>query len=364
MGLACSTHRPRLTHYPIGRPFRVFASSPLSHWADNTTPVAEASPGSFTTSREIQLVTSLVVARDQFLAHCRHGRSLADNTVRAYSQDLNAFVSYVGDSAGICELTAQRVNGFVQYAQKMRAQSPSTVRRRVCCLKVFSSWLLASGQTGQNSLSTYRLQIKLPKRLPRTLTRAEVKALAANNASANGFPAAVGSTFDSDETTRLGILLMTSTGIRISELSSIRVGDIDTQAGVIRIHGKGSRERTVHVVNERLRVELESHLRRHSSPHPEARLLTNRYGNPITPAVFRDRLRKVVAAEGIKRRITPHMLRHTAATMLLELGVDVSYIQRLLGHQSIATTQIYIHVTDVSLRAALRRADVMAALEV
>lgn len=309
-------------------------------------------------------VTLLVDARDRFLAHCRHGRSLADNTVRAYSQDLEAFVSYVGDSAGVVALTTQNVDAFVQQAQRAGAQSPATVKRRLSCLKVFSAWLLQCGQIGQNPLSTYRLQIKLPKRLPRTLTSAEIKALAACETRANDFPVAVGSKASSVETTRLGILLMASTGIRISELASIRVGDIDAQTGVIRIHGKGSRERNVHIINERLRAELERHLHRRSSPHPEDRLLTNRFGNPLTPAAFRDRLRKVVAAGGIRRRITPHMLRHTAATMLLELGVDVSYIQRLLGHQSIATTQIYIHVTDVSLRAALKRADVMAALEV
>lgn len=301
----------------------------------------------------------LVDARDQFVAHCRHGRSLADNTVRAYSQDIDAFVGYVGHSATIRELTAQRLDDFIQHAQRIGSQSPSTVRRRICCLKVFAAWLLDCGQFGHNPLSAYRVQIRLPKRLPRTLTRSEMKALAVNNGGKSSFEIAVGP----KEGTRLGILLMASTGIRVSELASIRVGDIDSQAGVIRIQGKGSRERNVHIINERLRAELECHLQRIPSAHPETWLLTNRHGKPLTPAAFRSRLRKLVEAEGLKRRITPHMLRHTAATMLLELGVDVSYIQRLLGHQSIATTQIYIHVTDVSLRAALKRADVMASLE-
>lgn len=318
----------------------------------------------FLTFREIQLVILLLDARNQFLAHCRHGRSLADNTVRAYSQDIDAFIGYVGLSATICELRTQRIDEFVQHAQRVGSQSPSTVRRRVCCLKVFSAWLLDCGQFGHNPLSTYRLQIRLPKRLPRTLTHAEMKALAANDGSKNSFAVTLGPQLDSSAGTRLGILLMASTGVRVSELTSIRVGDIDSQVGVIRIHGKGSRERNVHIINEGLRAELERHLQKMPSAHPEARLFTNKRGNPLTPAAFRDQLRKVVASEGLQRRITPHMLRHTAATMLLERGVDVSYIQRLLGHQSITTTQIYIHVTDVSLRAALKRADVMASLEV
>ena len=96
----------------------------------------------------------------------------------------------------------------------------------------------------------------------------------------------------------------------------------------------------------------------------DASLLLNRLGAPMRPQSIRSKLRSIAALSGIQRRITPHMLRHTAATLLIETGVDIRFVQRLLGHSSIATTEIYTHVTDEALRSTLERADVLASLKV
>ena len=91
-------------------------------------------------------------------------------------------------------------------------------------------------------------------------------------------------------------------------------------------------------------------------------LFVNRYGSPMRPQSVRSKLRRLANDAGLARRVTPHMLRHTAATLLIETGVDIRFVQRLLGHSSIATTEIYTHVSDEALRATLERADVLGTL--
>jgi len=91
-------------------------------------------------------------------------------------------------------------------------------------------------------------------------------------------------------------------------------------------------------------------------------LFVNRSSSPMKPQSIRSKLRKYATNIGIVRRVTPHMLRHTAATLLIEKGVDIRFVQRLLGHSSIATTEIYTHVSDEALRTTLERADVLGAL--
>ena len=95
-----------------------------------------------------------------------------------------------------------------------------------------------------------------------------------------------------------------------------------------------------------------------------ATLFLNRLRAPMRPQSIRARLKSIAAHSGIQRRITPHMLRHTAATLLIETGVDIRFVQRLLGHSSIATTEIYTHVTDEALRSSLAKADVLSGLQV
>lgn len=179
-------------------------------------------------------------------------------------------------------------------------------------------------------------------------------------------------------TTALALRLMTATGVRVGELTAIRLQDVQPDGRAIRIHGKGSRERSVFVGNAALAGDL-ARLRAArwaaetaaaaSAAHgtvataAAAPLLLNRHGRALTPQALRLRLRRLCAAAGIAPHVTPHRFRHTAATCLIEEGVDIRLVQRLLGHSSIATTQIYTHVTDRSLIAALEAADPLGKLE-
>jgi len=112
-------------------------------------------------------------------------------------------------------------------------------------------------------------------------------------------------------------------------------------------------------LRKQLKHYLEWRLRRNDVTSP---LLVSQYGAPMRPQSIRSRLRRHAEQAGLTRRVTPHMLRHTAATLLIESGVDIRFVQRLLGHSSIATTEIYTHVSDEALRTTLERADVLGML--
>jgi integrase/recombinase XerD len=192
-------------------------------------------------------------------------------------------------------------------------------------------------------------------RLPRSLHREDLHALLAELRTTH-------QPRSDEETTWLCLLLLVATGLRVSELCSLRICDVRANGDEIRVLGKGHRERVVMVANSRLREFLHKYiLLLGESGNLPTPLFRNGKGNGLSPQCLRLRLHKLAKRTGLSIRVTPHMFRHTAATLLLEGGVDIRFVQRLLGHASIATTQIYTHVCDVSLREALERADVMRA---
>lgn len=310
-------------------------------------------------------MNTLESSKDEYLVHCTYSKSLSANTIRAYDQDISDFCRFAGPRTDPSTVTSEQIASYLQTLSGHRKLSAATARRRMACLKCFFSWLQATSAIERTPFADLRLSIKLPRRLPRTVTRHELKQMTAAVSSRTGDRAwrnepraPAMSPTDPRTTTYLAIMLMAATGIRVGELVRISPRDIDLDEGRIRIHGKGSRERTVFVANETLTDSLRSYLgSRRSLLDCAGRLLLNSRGRPLSEQALRLRLRKLADKVGLERRITPHMLRHTAATLLLEEGVDIRFVQRLLGHQCISTTEIYTHVTDTSLRAALLHAD-------
>jgi site-specific recombinase XerD len=158
----------------------------------------------------------------------------------------------------------------------------------------------------------------------------------------------------------LAVALMVATGVRVHEVVGIECDDIDIPGRTVRLVGKGRRERQVFLTNDWITGLTDGYLRARSVLGiRHAQLLFNTRHDPLTPAAMRSRLLKAATAAGLSRRVTPHMLRHTAATQLIEAGVDIRYIQRLLGHASLSTTEIYTHVSDVALGRVVTDADVL-----
>jgi integrase/recombinase XerD len=173
------------------------------------------------------------------------------------------------------------------------------------------------------------------RRLPRALARSESIALLK---SLYG-PADV---FDRDRHMTTVLRLLVATGLRVGELCELKLSDVSPDCVVVRIHGKGSRDRVAYVADPSLRGSLKKLVAARRPPgHSNGPLLVNRFGAPMRPQSVRSKLRRFAAQAGLERRVTPHMLRHTAATLLIETGVDIRFVQRLLGHASIATGDLH-----------------------
>ena len=282
----------------------------------------------------------------KFLQHCER-QGLSRHTRRAYSGDLKDFQAW-SLGAGKPKLDKTAIDLWISDMWE-RGMGPATIRRRIACLKVACRWLEEEGLLPANPFHRLRTRIRLPKNLPKALNRSELAAI---------FRQAANEAKESKGLSRLAMWLavemLFATGIRVSELCGIRLRDLDLDGGIIRIHGKGNRERLVYLVDSGVQALLKRYLKEHRGllPDSDALLLTSRT-TPATPDFVRRNLHALVGRAGINKRVTPHMLRHSAATHLLEAGVDIRFVQRLLGHSSISTTEIYTHVSDVSLHALL-----------
>ena len=304
-------------------------------------------------------------AQERFIRWLMSARDLSRNTVRAYTSDTTMLCRHIGLEARVVDFTADLIVDFVE-AQRAAGISAASIRRRMSVLRVFAKWLVASQLLDLDPWSQVSLEIRKPRRLPRALPAADLNLLLRFLSRSAGVSrtqdrlAERASERPHEVTTFLATVLMLATGLRVSELIGIRCLDLDPLSSSIRISGKGSRERTVflpdHWTTDLLNAYLDA---RADLGTQHTFLLFNRIGEPMTSAAMRSRLAKAATEAGIQRRVTPHMLRHSAATQLIESGVDIRYVQRLLGHASLSTTEIYTHVTDPALRRVVMEANVL-----
>ncbi len=312
---------------------------------------------------------ALSSAAERFLAHCARAKGLSPNSLRAYAQDLADFAGFAGAARPLEDVTPSMILDYLDDLRVRRNRKPRTVRRRLACLKAFFKHAHRSGALQGSPFADVEVTVPVPRSLPRSLTLEEVRRLThCSRHLPQPEPTALArrrlasrTGQRTDETTVLAIMLLCTTGMRVGELTRLTLGDIDTASGTIRIFGKGSRERTAFVTEPGLQELLRRHIaqREQSAARTRDAILLNSKGAPLTSQALRLRLRKLAERAGFDRRITPHMLRHTAATLLIEAGVDIRFVQRLLGHRSITTTELYTHVSDRSLRTALEQAGVL-----
>lgn len=296
-------------------------------------------------------------ASEYFLDHCRVGRSLSINSLKAYAADLTDFSAFAGGGVLVDALSRETLRNYARWLMDERCLKEASVKRRMAALKVFFRWLEREEVLEITPFHRLDLVVRLPRRLPRGISADELKRLLETiGGEREGYPALL---------LRLAVVMLFVTGLRVGELTAIHLSDLDLEEGVIQVRGKGNRERRVYLSSPDLRRLLERYLqlRRRRVPIEAEELLITTDGQPATPQYLRRRLHKAAKRAGIARPITPHMLRHAAATHLVEAGVDIRFVQKLLGHASIATTQIYTQVSDSSLREALARADTLGRLK-
>lgn len=287
-----------------------------------------------------------------FLIYCSVERKLAKNTVDAYRHDTSSFMTYIGDGEVKQKLTARVIKGYLAEIIQTQKLSSATAKRRMACLRALSRYA-KSNKITPDPFNKWSPSIKKPQRLPRALTEQEVSRLICNKHTLT----------EIDLETIFCILLLSATGVRVSELCGITANDVSYDGTSIRINGKGSRERIVYVGNMKLQQSLAGRrTNRIKSNGLNSHLLLNSRHMPLQPQTLRLRIHKLRTNAAIEKRITPHMLRHTAATLLIEAGTDIRFVQRLLGHASIATTEIYTKVSDKALRHAICKADTVGNL--
>lgn len=288
--------------------------------------------------------------QEKFLNHCRSAISLSQHTLKAYGFDLADFTAFAKPATPLAELSKETLRNYIRHMRETRQLKETTIKRRIACLKLMFRWAKQECMLRENPFDTLNERIRLPKRLPRALAKDETRRLRAASSPASDLDAF------GIHATKIAIQIMLATGIRVGELVSIRHEDIDLVNASLTIHGKGNRQRVVYLIDTKTKECLRRYLtRRQQVDTHEPWIFVAKNGKQITTNQMRRKLKDIAKSAGIERRITPHMLRHTSATTWLEAGLDIRYVQKLLGHQSISTTEIYTQVTDEGLRGAMRR---------
>ena len=280
---------------------------------------------------------------DAYLDHLRVERGLARNTLEAYSRDLTEFVRWVEENLGrpLRDLKEEDVR-FYFLGKKQRGMSARSLRRKASSLRGLYRFLQKEGYVDEDP--TQLLEVpRLGVPLPRDLTLDEVDRLLAQPDSAEA----------------LGIRnqamleLLYATGLRVSELLGLRLQDLNLEVGYVVAYGKGKKERLVpvgEVALEKLKEYLNSVrpglVKSGRAPY----LFLNRSGNRLSRQGFWKLLNRYALQAGISSPVTPHVLRHSFATHLLERGADLRSVQLMLGHASISTTQIYTHLNRERLK--------------
>ena len=286
---------------------------------------------------------------------------LSPNTIRAYVADAMALAHFAGPDASITEFCPAVLESFTEHLLATGLKRSSALRR-IAGVRKLCAWLTAKGWLDLDPSVGCRIKPGRERTLPKALSPHDTAQLLTHlRARCEASRGGASTWCDPATTTYLVTALMIATGLRGGELVDLRVGSVELNDGSIRVLGKGRRERVAYLPSGQLLSCLGRCLCERR-PELDDPLLTNRLGQPLTTAVLRDRIGRAAQQAGIPRHVTPHMLRHTCATHLLDAGVDIRVVQRLLGHASIATTEIYPHVSDTSLRRSICRADVLGAI--
>lgn len=267
---------------------------------------------------------------DRFLKYLEVERAASQHTLRAYKKDIEVFSDFVKSSPE--EIDPIDVRGFI--ANEINSGlSKTSVGRRLAAVRSFFRFLHREGYIKSNPAKVVNTP-KSPKRLPRFLTVDEVFSLVEK-------PEGIGFIVARD---RAILELLYSSGIRVSEISNLEMGDIDLREGLIKVKGKGRKERIVPVGAKAIEAIRTYLVERMLLKKRGKALFLNRRGSRLTERSIRRIVVKYARMVLIDGRIGPHTLRHTFATHLLQAGADLRTIQEMLGHSSLATTQKYTHI--------------------
>ncbi|MEO1994721.1 MAG: tyrosine recombinase XerC [Planctomycetaceae bacterium] len=283
-------------------------------------------------------------ASHRFLDYLRFERNVSQLTLKSYGEDLGSWLEFLEqDGTGIPSPEQITVEGLRRYMSYLHAceYARSTIARRLACLRSFFRYCCREQIVGSNPATALRTP-RIGRKLPHFLSTQQVARLLETPA----------------KNTPLGLrdsaILETtySAGLRVSEIVALRVSDWDRDAGILRVLGKGRKERVAPVGSYATRALTEWDAVREPADEPDAHdaLFLNRFGRRLTTRSIGRMLEKYLKLAGLERLTTPHTLRHSFATHLLDGGADLRCVQELLGHKSLTTTQIYTHISTRHLQ--------------
>jgi len=285
---------------------------------------------------------------DRFLNYLIVEKGLSKNTIEAYSHGLNRFLNYLRRKGmeEVREISKLDIREFLLFLKK-KGLSSKTLARNLVSIRVFMRFLTEESILSANPAEEIESP-KTAKTLPEILSLEEVETLLEQPDPQ----------IPQGMRDRAMLEMLYATGMRVSELTRLQVNHVHLDAGYVLVYGKGSKERIVPIGNEAIEwarrymgETRERLLKKRESPF----LFVNRSGKPMSRQYFWKSIKAYGRRAGIRKRITPHLLRHSFASHLLERGADLRSVQLMLGHADISSTQIYTHVTGERLKKIHQR---------
>lgn len=273
----------------------------------------------------------------EFLDYLYIDKSYSQNTIISYQFELKKLGSFLHQNQLKLSLDEESV---IAYIHSLQQESARSIAHNISCLRSFYKFLLIHHYVTQNPFEEVVFP-KQPKKLPKSLTMKEVELLL-DISVVNAFSAR----------NKAMLELLYATGLRVSELIHLKVGDIDFDLSLVRTMGKGNKERVIPIGDYALYA-----LSKYIYQYREKLLIKgwndylflNNHGNPLTRQAIFKIIQKLAKEKGIETSFSPHTLRHSFATHLLENGANLRDIQEMLGHSSLSTTQIYTHISNEKL---------------
>jgi site-specific recombinase XerD len=289
-----------------------------------------------------------------YFSTCRRSRK----TEAAYKIDLAQFQLYAGPNADLAGIDPDRMEGWADH-MRTNGYASVSIRRKFATARVFFTYWVRKGTLDKSPLWRIRLDLGREQVLPRSLTPTDAKLLIEEvwRRAALACPTKLAPNDPGFRRTRdvAALEILFATGMRVGELVSLDVDNWNDSDRVLLVKGKGSRERLAFLPDERSLKAVQLYLsRRAALALNHAALFVNAAGGRISTQAVARRLSRTAKAAGIVTRVTPHVIRHTVATLLLRYGADIRVVQEVLGHASITTTQRYTHVSKEHLLSALR----------
>lgn len=274
---------------------------------------------------------------NDFITYLKDERNYSDNTIISYEKDFNIFITYLDIKKinNLNQIDYKLMRNYLSYLYDKKYTNKS-VARMISSLKSFYKYLIRKKIIGNNPMNLIKTP-KIEKKLPKFLYYDELETIL-------NLP---------DQTTDLGkrnallLEMLYSTGIRVSEIINIKIKDINFSDRRILITGKGNKERYV-LYGSKMEKLLNNYLKIRKSNSEY--LIINRYGDKLTDRGVRKIIDTILKKGAMDFHISPHTLRHTFATHMLDSGADIKIVQELLGHESLSTTQIYTHVTNEKIK--------------